>query len=101
MAGPDSTRGLARLLRALLLCHRLGMIWNSFYLDLIHGLSSRRVKIGNRGHYPVFRCLCSTGARTHFDAAGVNPLLGLTASEVRFGIDGPFCRQVPAFLGLI
>src|ERR1700704_6675049 len=98
MNGPYSARGLAGLLWALLLCHGLGMIGNGFYLGLIHCLSSRRVKIGTRGHYPVFSCLCATAARTHFDTAGVNPLLGLSASEVRFGIDGSFCRQILTFL---
>src|SRR3977135_1561798 len=98
MAGPYSTRGLARLFRALLLCHGLGMIGNSFYLGLIHSLSSRRVKIGTRGHYPVFSCLCASAARPHFDPAWVRPLLGLTAGEVRFGINGSLCRQILAFL---
>src|SRR5882762_3528485 len=98
MNGPYSAPGLAGLLGALLLGHGLGMIGNSFYLGLIHSLSSRRVKIGTRGHYPVFSCLCATAARTHFDTAGVDALLGLTAGEVRLGIDGSFCRQVLAFL---
>src|ERR1700731_189693 len=84
MNGPYSAPGLAGLLGALLLGHGLGMIGNSFYLGLIHSLSSRRVKIGTRGHDPVFSCLCATAARTHFDTAGVNALFGLTASEVRF-----------------
>src|SRR5258708_38103179 len=98
MNGPYSARGLAGLLGALLLCHGLGMIWNSSYLGLIHSLSSGRVEIGTRGHDPIFSSLGATAARTHFDTAGVNPLLGLAASEVRFGIDGSFCRQVLAFL---
>src|SRR6266853_2967533 len=98
MNGPYSARDLAGLLAALVLGHGLGMIGNSFYLGLIHGLSSRRVKVGTRRNDPVFGGLCATAARTYFDTAGVDALLSLTAGEVRFGIDGSFCRQVLAFL---